>query len=618
MSSSEFSATSSISFSRYSVAWSESSSGIGTSFELPLPSPSYSNAFMSIRSITPRTSCSLPIGISVATTCWPKASLSASSVRKKSARSRSSMFTNTSRARPSASARCHSRSVWTSTPMTPLTTITAASATRSAASVSATKLGSPGVSMRLILRPSCSKEAMPAPIDIWRACSSGSWSSSVLPSSTLPSRLTIPASNRIASARLVFPLPLWPTRATLRIRSGGFMPTVAIYAFGLALEAGAQAQHGLGVQLGHARLRDAEHLADLAQSEVLVVVERDHEPLALGQPFDRVGQPVFELPGHRLGVRVDGPGVLDRAEDGDLAAASLGVGERPQVIERQHGGVRDLEQGILKLVDRHLQTLGHLLVGRGALEPRLQLGVGLLDVARSRAHGAWDPVEGAQLVDDRPLDPGDREGLELDLALEVEALDRPDEAQQPVGDQVRFLDVRRQPGGHAARDELDQRRIRHHQTLAGALVAVRLVATPQLPQLDCLDVGLHAYRPSRVRTLPARGRPRAACCRSASHLSSKRSTHGDGHARTRAAAAMAQRGCRSASSRRSSARAAPGSSAGRPHPRACVWRTRVARCRGSGERRAAPARRSEALASCCPFRSRAPSRTRSRDRRRRG
>ena len=53
----------------------------------------YSYAFMSTRSITPRVLCSEPIGISVATTCGPKAALSDSSVRKKSARSRSSMFT---------------------------------------------------------------------------------------------------------------------------------------------------------------------------------------------------------------------------------------------------------------------------------------------------------------------------------------------------------------------------------------------------------------------------------------------------------------------------------------------------------------------------------------------
>ena len=48
---------------------------------------------MSIRSITPCSSCSEPIGISVATTCWPNAAFSESSARKKSARSRSSMFT---------------------------------------------------------------------------------------------------------------------------------------------------------------------------------------------------------------------------------------------------------------------------------------------------------------------------------------------------------------------------------------------------------------------------------------------------------------------------------------------------------------------------------------------
>ena len=44
------------------------------------------------------------------------------------------------------------------------------------------KLGSPGVSIRLILRPSYSNEATPAPIDISRSCSSGSKSQTVEPS----------------------------------------------------------------------------------------------------------------------------------------------------------------------------------------------------------------------------------------------------------------------------------------------------------------------------------------------------------------------------------------------------------------------------------------------------
>ena len=73
------------------------------------------------------------------------------------------MLTKISRASPSSSARRQSRSVWTSTPITPLTTKTAASTTRRAPSVSATKLGSPGVSIMFTLRPSCSNEVTAAP-----------------------------------------------------------------------------------------------------------------------------------------------------------------------------------------------------------------------------------------------------------------------------------------------------------------------------------------------------------------------------------------------------------------------------------------------------------------------
>src|SRR5437762_616912 len=41
----------------------------------------------------------------------------------------------------------------------------------------------------------------------------------------------------------------------------------------LARELGAQPQHGLGVELADSRLGDSQHLADLAQGQVLVVVE---------------------------------------------------------------------------------------------------------------------------------------------------------------------------------------------------------------------------------------------------------------------------------------------------------------------------------------------------------
>src|SRR3954447_5913862 len=266
---------------------------------------------MSTRSINPRTSCSVPIGISVATTWGPKAVFRDSSVRKKSARSRSSMLTYTKRATPSSCARCQRRCVPTSTPMTALTTKTADSHTRSAPRASAMKDGSPGVSIRLTLTSRQSKEASDAEIDIPRDCSSSSESETVVPSATEPSLVVAPASNRSASCSDVFPLPRWPTNATLRILSAGWdMPGTSLSSASpalegemeratlpkvVALEAALEPQHGLRVQLGDARLGDAEDLADLPRRQILVVVERDHELLSLGERADRVGEAVLEL-----------------------------------------------------------------------------------------------------------------------------------------------------------------------------------------------------------------------------------------------------------------------------------------------------------------------------------
>src|SRR4051794_11360013 len=123
------------------------------------------------------------------------------------------------RATPSSSARSHSRWGETSTPMTALITNTADSQTRSAPRASATKDGSPGVSMRLTLAPCQSKEARLALMDMPRDFSSSSESETVVPSATEPSRDVAPASKRRASISDVFPLPRWPTKATLRILS---------------------------------------------------------------------------------------------------------------------------------------------------------------------------------------------------------------------------------------------------------------------------------------------------------------------------------------------------------------------------------------------------------------
>ena len=155
----------------------------------------------------PVSSCSAPIGRWTATQRSESCARSASSARKKSARSRSSMLTTITRARPSSSARSQTRAVCTSTPMTALTTKSAPSTTRSAAIASPWKPGSPGVSIRLILRPCHSRWQTDAASDIWRRCSSSSQSLTVVPASTVPSRLIAPAWNSIASTSEVLPVP---------------------------------------------------------------------------------------------------------------------------------------------------------------------------------------------------------------------------------------------------------------------------------------------------------------------------------------------------------------------------------------------------------------------------
>src|SRR5439155_1564787 len=71
--------------------------------------------------------------------------------------------------------------------------------------------------------------------------------------------------------------------------------------------------------------------AALAQRQLLVVVERDHDLLALGQARDRVAERLAEL---RLGERALGVrarGVLDRVDQRHLVAAR--GGDRPQLVE---------------------------------------------------------------------------------------------------------------------------------------------------------------------------------------------------------------------------------------------------------------------------------------------
>ena len=208
------SATISIKASRAVLAESAMSSGISSTEGLPWSPGVNTSAFMATRSTTPRNDCSLPSGSWSGTMVRPSTSRSAARERSRLARSRSKRLSTITLGIPSSSAAAQVFSVWTSTPATASTTTTAASLTRSAALASLRKFAIPGVSMMLILVLFHSAYARFADRVCFRSMASSSKSVTVVPSSTMPKRVTMPALNSMAEVSCVLPDPLCPTIAT--------------------------------------------------------------------------------------------------------------------------------------------------------------------------------------------------------------------------------------------------------------------------------------------------------------------------------------------------------------------------------------------------------------------
>ena len=250
------------------------------------------------------------------------------------------------------------------------------------------------------------------------------------------------------------------------------------------------------MELRDARLRDAEDLADLPEGQLLVVVERDDELLPLGQARDRLAERLAKLRLRHRHLRLGGVRILERVDQGDRVSPARA---RPELVERGDRGARDLEERVLELLLRDPEVGRDLLVVRRAVELALELRDRPLDVAGAGAHRARHPVHRAKLVDDRALDARDRVGLELDVAPEVEALDRADQAEEAVRDEVSLLHVRREAAPEAAGDVLDERRVREDQAIAQGTVAGALELAP-----ECVGVegGLHERQKDMTPAAP--------------------------------------------------------------------------------------------------------------------
>jgi hypothetical protein len=135
------------------------------------------------------------------------------------------------------------------------------------------------------------------------------------------------------------------------------------------------------VQLRDARLGDAEDLADLAQGQVLVVVERDHQLLTLRQRRDRIGQPVLELGGVEQQLRVGASG---------SCSVSSSETWSPDESETAHSSssattveLEILISGLLELVHAELELVRPSRRRWAAVQPVLELAVRALDLARA-------------------------------------------------------------------------------------------------------------------------------------------------------------------------------------------------------------------------------------------
>src|SRR6266542_1766177 len=215
----------------------------------------------------------------------------------------------------------------------------------------------------------------------------------------------------------------------------------------------AQRLEGAALELADALTGTPHHRADLLQGQWRARVQPEpqdqHLPLAFGKRAEHLSQ---RLPAERLGrqlTRIDGPLVLQEVLQLGAAVADRAVqrGDRVRaVLQTRH------------LLDRHVQLSGQLRVARVAAELGTQPGLAAAQPADPliHVHRQTDRPRAAvsRPTGDRLADPPGRVGRELEALAPVELLDR---AQQPEIALLDQVDQRQAGAGEAPRD-------RDHQT----------------------------------------------------------------------------------------------------------------------------------------------------------
>src|SRR3954452_10447325 len=188
------------------------------------------------------------------------------------------------------------------------------------------------------------------------------------------------------------------------------------------------------LDLAHALGGDAELATGLAErcrlANAAAETELDHVALALGQAVDRF------LDRARAGVRDDLVLRVGRVRGEQVAERRLAVVPDRLVEARERpGGLADLDD----LVDRQLDRVGQLLLGRLAAELGRELALGAVDLALALSDVDGQPDRARRVLEpalDRLANPERGVGRELEAATPVELLGGTDQAEHALLDQV--------------------------------------------------------------------------------------------------------------------------------------------------------------------------------------
>ena len=263
-----------------------------------------------------------------------------------------------------------------------------------------------------------------------------------------------------------------------------------------------QAQDRLRVELRDARLGHAEHLADLAQRQLLVVVERDDELLALGQARDRLAERLAHLGLRR--ARAAGRGRCVSSIVSISATWSPPPDARPQLVERRDRRAGDLGQARPRARRSVIPSfVGDLLVGRRALQLRSSSAIAR-SISRARARterGTQSSERSSSMI--APLMRAiayvsnlmSRSGSKRSIA--------PIRPSSPYETRSPSSTCAGRPAAEPAGDELDERRVREDQAVADRPVLGPAVLPPErlrvLPLATTREYAVGTWNPQRRR-----------------------------------------------------------------------------------------------------------------------